>query len=106
MRHMLRHGLNVLSAMVRHLLWALMCGLVAAGSGWCGRPDVYAAWREVGLPARRHPTEDESATRRYATRGIAEIEAFLAGHGSPRGLTDRPSGGNSVQQSPPTLGEP
>lgn len=106
MRYVLKHSLNVLSDVLRHLLWALMGGLVATGSGWCGRPDIYAAWKEVSLPARRHPTEDESATRRYATRGIAEIEAFLAGPGSTPGLTERPSDGNGVQQSRPAIGDP
>ena len=73
-----RHVSCALLNVLRYLVWSLMSGLIAAGSGRCGGYDAYSAWTQAGPPAPRCRFRDDSAVTRDAARGIEEIEAFLA----------------------------
>ena len=83
-----RHLTCALANVCRYLLWSLMSGLIAAGSGRCGGYDAYTAWTKAGPPAPRCRFRAETSVTRDAARGIAEIEAFLAGHGHASGRAD------------------
>ena len=86
-----RHLTCALANVCRYLLWSLMSGLIAAGSGRCGGYDAYTAWTKAGPPAPRCRFGDETSVTRDAARGIAEIEAFLAERDHASGRVDDPS---------------
>ena len=79
---------EVIGNLLRYALWITFAGLVAAGACLCGGYGVYIAWVKAGPPARRRLAE--AAMIREASRGITEIEAFLAARCAPRGPEPRP----------------
>jgi hypothetical protein len=83
-----RHVSCALLNLLRYLLWSLMSGLIAAGSGRCGGYDAYTAWTEAGPPAPRCRFGGGTSVTRDAARGIAEIEAFLAARDHATGPAD------------------
>jgi hypothetical protein len=86
-----RHLTCALANLWRYLLWSLISGLIAAGSGRCGGYDAYTAWTRAGPPAPRCRFRAETSVTRDAARGIAEIEAFLAERDHASGRLDDPS---------------
>jgi len=77
-----RHATCALVNLLRYLLWSLMSGLIAAGSGRCGGYDAYTAWTKAGPPTPRCRFRPETSVTRDAARGIAEIEEFLVSSGA------------------------
>jgi hypothetical protein len=66
---------------------AALTGLTAMGSGWCGGYAVLATSRQ----SRQHLDGHEDAeVRAQASRGIAEIEAYLAAVGPTVQRTKEP----------------
>lgn len=84
MAHMAVHGYweafpYALLDLLRYLAWYLVCGLIMAGT-WYGGHAAYAAWRRTGPP----PLRRRVRVAREASRGISEIETFLAECAQPR----------------------
>jgi hypothetical protein len=78
-------ALEPVGNVLRYLLWMTFTGLVAVGACLCGGYGVYIAWGRVGPPARRRRRSAEAAVTRESSRGITEIEAFLAAQCAPPG---------------------
>jgi hypothetical protein len=86
----------VIGNLLRSALWLTFAGLVAAGACLGGGYGVYVAWVKAGPPARRRRRLGEAAVIREASRGITEIEAFLAARCAPRGPEPRPPAGGAA----------
>lgn len=67
----------------RLLLWCVMTGCLAMGTGWTGRPAVLTDWLATGPPARGRSRQTPAATRLEAARGIAALECWLAAGAPP-----------------------
>ncbi len=100
-----RHATCALVNLVRYLLWSLMSGLIAAGSGRCGGYDAHTAWTKAGPPTPRCRFRAETAVTRDAARGIAEIEEFLATHERARERIDDPADRHGTNRPRPMRGE-
>ena len=85
----------VIENLLRSALWLTVAGLVVAGACLGGGYGVYIAWVKAGPPARRRRLA-ETAVIREASRGITEIEAFLAARCAPRGPEPRPPAGGAA----------
>jgi hypothetical protein len=76
--YLMSHLLDLL----RNVAWALVMAFATIGACWAGGAAATTAWSAIRRPAQRRdepdPVEDE------ATRGIAEIETFLAARATPQ----------------------
>ena len=63
--------------LVRYLSWFVVGSLVAGGAVWCAGYGAYQDWADEH-PSPRIRTRAEWRLRREVSRGIAELETYLA----------------------------
>lgn len=63
--------------LIRYLAWLVTGGLVAAGAVWCAGYGAYQGWADEH-PSPRMRSRADWRLRREVTRGIAELETYLA----------------------------
>lgn len=75
--YMATHLLDLL----RNVAWVMVMAFATIGACWAGGAAATTAWTAIRRPARRDDDSDPVVDEAY--RGIAEIEAFLAGGATP-----------------------
>jgi hypothetical protein len=77
---------SVCADLTRYAMWYVVGSLVASGATWCAGYGAYQVWADEHPPPRLR-TRREHDLRREASRGIAELELYLAARarvGRPR----------------------
>lgn len=68
---------TVVVDLIRYVTWFVTGSLVAAGAVWCAGYGAYQGWAD-DHPSPRIRTVAEWRLRREVTRGITQLESYLA----------------------------
>lgn len=74
--------MSYLLDLLRNVAWAMVMAFATVGACWAGGAAATTAWSAIRRPASRRDEPDPVVDE--ATRGIAEIESFLATRTRPQ----------------------